>query len=190
MVDFPERTVMFVGVDPATSSRDESVAYPLLLLPDDSVEDFEVLAWKGVPAPVQIQALKAYAQKHERFSPVFIVDQTSAFGITFCDLLQAAELHFQPFTFSSQSKAVLYTAGKNQLEERKVRLRDPKTKHQMAVYRFSESEQVKGRYRFGQPNIPDDRADALMLALYGVKDAWRPIYRAVGAKKQEASLWL
>jgi len=165
--DFPAGSEMFVGVDPATSNRDESIAYPLVQMLDGSVEDLPVLTWHGTPAAVQVQALGLFARKYERFGPVFIVDQTSAFGITFCDLLEAANLRFQPFTFSSQSKAILYTKGKVQLEELAVKLRDQRTKHQLAVYRFRESEQVKGRFRFGQVNIPDDRADALMLALWG-----------------------
>jgi hypothetical protein len=97
------------------------------------------------------------------------------FVITFCDLLQAANLQYQPFTFSSQSKAVLYTKGKVQLEElTSVKLRDARTKHQMAVYHFRESEQVKGRFRFGAPSIPDDRVDALMLALWGISQPRTP----------------
>jgi hypothetical protein len=161
---------LIVGVDPATSMRDESIAYPLMVRGEADVSDLPVLAWHGTPAPVQIQALKEFARKYEAYNPVFIVDQTSAFGITYCDLLKAAELQFLPFTFSSQSKAVLYTGGKTVLEELRVKLRDQKTKHQMAVYHFRESEHVKGRFRFGQVNIPDDRCDALMLALWGIRN--------------------
>ena len=29
---------------------------------------------------------------------------------------------------------------------------------------------MKGRFRFGQVNIPDDRVDSLMLALWGVRN--------------------
>ena len=154
-----------------------------------------MLAWHGTPAVVQVQALKLFAQKHETLSPLFIVDQTSVFGITYCDLLQALNLRFQPFTFSSQSKAILYTKGKTALEElskgknqveelSRVKLRDQRTKHQLAVYHFRESETVKGRFRFGQPNIPDDRADALMLALWGIS---QPVahFELAGARRQE-----
>jgi hypothetical protein len=171
---------LLIGVDPATSSRDESVAYPLLQLPDGSIEEaLPVLAWHGTPAAVQVEALKLFTMRTERLRPVLVVDQTSAFGITFCDLLEAAGVRYQPFTFSSQSKAVLYTKGKTLLE-RGVRLRDAKTKHQLAVYHFRESETTKGRFKFGQRNIPDDRADALMLALWGLGsvDRSRPIAMA------------
>ena len=137
-------------------------------LPGGVVEDLPVLGWHGTPAPVQVLALKEFARKYEGLNPMFVVDETSAFGITFCDLLKSANLRFEPFTFSSQSKALLYTRGKTALEELTVKLRDQRTKHQLGVYRFRESEQVKGRFRFGQPNIPDDRADALMLALWAI----------------------
>ena len=85
---------LIVGVDPATSMRDESVAYPLMVKGEMDVSDLPVLAWHGTPATVQILALKEFARKYEAYNPVFIVDQTSAFGITYCDLLKAAELQF------------------------------------------------------------------------------------------------
>jgi hypothetical protein len=171
--EFLEGSVMYVGVDPAASSRDESIAYPILQQPGGCVEDLPVLAWHNTPAPVQVQALKLFVEGYAAFNPLLIVDNTSAFGITFSDLLKAAGVWFLPFTFSSQSKALLFTKGKTMLEDLTVSLHDQETKHQLGVYQFRESEQVRGRFRFGEKNVPDDRVDALMLALWGLREPER-----------------
>ncbi len=159
---------LFVGVDPAVSGRDESVAYPLMVKSDGLVEGLPVLAWHNTPAPMQVQALKEFARKYEAYEPLFVLDMTGPFGITFGDLMRAAELPIMEFSFSAQSKAILYTRGKTILEDSPVRLRDPKTKQQLSLYHFRESETTKGRFKFGKTGIPDDRADALMLALWGL----------------------
>jgi len=46
------------------------------------------------------------------------------------------------------------------------KFQDEKTRIQHLNYKFSESETVKGKYKYGLPGNPDDRVDAAALADY------------------------
>jgi len=149
-----------VGFDHAVSSKDESIAFIAALEPSGILTELEVRAWHNTLIHDQVQELsKQYPNAR------YCIDGTAEGGKEAKGILQRTGLDVLAIDFG-KAKPTLMITHKSRMQQGLFKLQDERTRIQHANYKFSESEAVKGRYKYGSPGTPDDRVDAAALADY------------------------
>jgi len=153
-------TEIIVGFDHAVSGADESIAFVGALEPSGRLTELEVLAWHNTLIHDQVQKLSnEYPDAH------YCIDGTAEGGKEARGFFQRAGLDVLAIDFG-KSKPTLMITHKNRMQQGLFKFKDEYTRIQHLNYKFSESETVKGRYKYGFPGNPDDRVDAAALADY------------------------
>jgi hypothetical protein len=156
----PQSTVI-VGWDHAVSAGDESVAFVGILDQKmNIISEYEVRRWLNISLHQQANEIsQAYPDAY------YCLDSTAEGGKIALDEARRCGLNVSPIDFS-KSKPTLMITHKNRMQQGLFKFQDEKTRIQHLNYKFSESETVKGRYKYGAPGNPDDRVDAAALADY------------------------
>jgi hypothetical protein len=119
-----------------------------------------VRAWHDTLIHDQVQELgKQYPNAR------YCIDGTAEGGKETRGFFQRAGLDVLAIDFS-KSKPRLMITHKNRMQQGLFKFHDERTRIQHLNYKFTESETVKGRYKYGLPGNPDDRVDAAALADY------------------------
>lgn len=151
---------LVIGFDHAVSGGDESVAHIGILQANGALHEYEVRRWLNTLIHYQVEELgKQYPNAR------YCIDATAEGGKEALGYFQRAGLDVFPVDFG-KSKPTLMITHKNRMQQNLFKFQDEKTRVQHLNYKFQESENKKGSYRYGKKGTPDDRVDAAALADY------------------------